>query len=93
MKIELGRNNKERLQGSYNYKLMKGINFISEKSWDPLYNSFAIHLHESRFDLRYIQERFGFKSSKTTEIFTYVSKTRLANIESPFDRLMKEERA
>ena len=38
-----------------------------------------------------IQELLGHKSSKTTEIYTHVSKANLAKIENPLDRLMKEE--
>jgi site-specific recombinase XerD len=42
----------------------------------------AIHLLESGFDLRYVQELLGHKSSKTPEIYTYVSKASLANIKN-----------
>ena len=42
---------------------------------------------ESRTDLRYIQALLGHKSSKTTEIYTYVSKKSIGKIVSPLDNL------
>jgi len=46
---------------------------------------------ENGVDLRYTQEILGHKSSKTTEIYTYVSKTGIASIKSPLDTILKEE--
>ena len=52
-----------------------------------LRHSFATHLLESGTDTRYIQEILGHKSSRTTEIYTHVSKKSIQNITSPFDEL------
>ncbi|MEE4116685.1 MAG: tyrosine-type recombinase/integrase [Marinilabiliaceae bacterium] len=52
-----------------------------------LRHSYATHLHESGLDIRYIQELLGHQSSKTTEIYTHVSRRQLAQIKSPIDDL------
>jgi len=50
-----------------------------------LRHSYATHLHESGLDIRYIQELLGHKSSKTTEIYTHVSRRNLVAVRSPIE--------
>lgn len=52
-----------------------------------LRHSYATHLHEKGLDIRYIQELLGHKSSRTTEIYTHVSRRNLVQVRSPIEDL------
>ena len=52
-----------------------------------LRHSYATHLLERGTDVRYIQELLGHNSTKTTMIYTHVSKKSITEIRSPFEDL------
>jgi len=70
-------------------RAVKAVGIQKEVSVHSLRHSFATHLLESGVDLRYIQEILGHNSSKTTEIYTHVSRTVLGRIVSPLDQVVK----
>ena len=52
-----------------------------------LRHSYATHLHEGGLDIKYIQELLGHKNTRTTEIYTHVSRRNLISIRSPIEDL------
>jgi integrase/recombinase XerD len=69
-------------------KARENAGITKNVSIHSLRHAFATHLLEDGTDLRYIQELLGHKSSRTTEIYTHVSRKDIKNIKSPIDRLI-----
>jgi integrase/recombinase XerD len=79
-----GRYSSESVYRVFKDALLKaGIN--KEVGVHSLRHSYATHLHESGLDIRYIQELLGHKSTRTTEIYTHVSRRNLIAVRSPIE--------
>ncbi|MBM3918975.1 MAG: integrase [Sphingomonadales bacterium] len=59
----------------------------SEATLHWLRHSYATHLLEQGTDLRYIQVLLGHRSSKTTELYTWITKPAFDRLKSPIDNL------
>ncbi len=73
------------------YQVFKGAlkraGIKKEVGVHSLRHSYATHLHENGVDIRYIQELLGHRSTRTTEIYTHVSRRNLAAVRSPIEDL------
>lgn len=68
-------------------KALEKAKIFKKVKLHDLRHSYATHLMEAGTNQRLIQEALGHKSSKTTDIYTHVSKTNLGKMYNPFDDL------
>jgi integrase/recombinase XerD len=64
---------------------LKRAGIRKEVGVHALRHSYATHLHENGLDIRFIQELLGHRNSRTTEIYTHVSRRNLLSVKSPID--------
>ena len=63
----------------------KKANIKKDVSVHVLRHSFATHLLENGYAIKYIQDLLGHKNLKTTEVYMHVSKCDIKKIKSPLD--------
>jgi integrase/recombinase XerD len=69
------------------YTSLQKSKIDKKASVHTLRHSFATHLLEGGEDLRYIQKVLGHKNSKTTEIYTNITKKGISKITNPLDEM------
>lgn len=85
-----GRHLTERSVQKVFHKARRKAGIRKKVSVHSLRHAFATHLLESGTDVRFIQKLLGHKSTKTTEIYTRVTKQSLQAIRSPLDGTWRE---
>lgn len=68
-------------------KALTQANVTKPVTFHSLRHSFATHLLEAGYDIRYVQQLLGHANIRTTQIYTHVAKHNIINIVSPLDRL------
>jgi site-specific recombinase XerD len=73
-------------------KAVKKAGIKKKVSMHSLRHSFATHLLENGTNLRFVQALLGHASIRNTMRYTHVSNAALAQIESPWDQLLKAQK-
>lgn len=73
------------------HQAYKDLGLPPSVSFHSLRHSYATHLLESGTDIRYIQELLGHNNINTTLRYTHVSMKSMQRIESPLDRILRNQ--